>query len=233
MESEVVHRRCLRSSLAVALGLLVGLTGASLLYSSLHPCPADDFGQVQAGHLRRLDGNAEKGRVVFLGSSTFQGLDTGSVTARPLNLGLGGDTVQGLLERLRTYSSPKDASAIVLNIGLNDIVRGVEVDRLPYQQLLSELPVHVPLFVLGLQAVRRAVPDEEERINRAVVEANARLSALCAARRACRYLGNPVDSAVRYEPFLWEPDGLHLSAAGYVRLRAALVQGLAAGGVAP
>lgn len=231
MESEVVHRRHLRGGLLVALGWLVGLTGA-LLYARWHPCPTDDFREVQAGHLRRLDGNAEKGRVVFLGSSTLQGLDTGSVTARPLNLGLGGDTVQGLLERLRTYSSPKDASAIVLNIGLNDIVRGVEVDRLPYQRLLGELPGHVPLFVLGLQAVRRAAPDEEERINRAVVEANARLSALCAVRRSCRYLGNPVNSAARSEP-LWEPDGLHLSAAGYARLRAALVQGLAAGGVAP
>lgn len=184
-----------------------------------------DFRSTQLGHLRRLDANAESGRVVFLGSSTLQGLDAGSVSSRALNLSLGGDTVPGLISRLQSYQSLESACCVVLNIGLNDIVQGALPDQIPFQQVLAMLPAFRPTFVLGLQYVMSGEVAHMKELNSKIDSANQKLENLCLARSGCVYIKNPANSEVEWAKFR-DLDGVHLSSSGYRELRAALRRNL-------
>ncbi len=188
------------------------------------------FASEQRGHLQRLDRNGAAGRVVFLGSSTIQGMDIAGVTPVGLNLGLGGDTLDGLQQRLAGYRTVRSAAAIVVNIGLNDLLQSCQMPNSALERLMKRWPPSVPLVMVGVQGL---APEQRRkhcdgRMDELVRDFNQTLEATCQERTPCRFVRSPVPADVdapRARALL-EPDGLHLSTQGYGPLKAAIKSAL-------
>lgn len=96
--------------------------------------------------LDRVDMNAPTGCVVFIGDSHIAGLYTDNIAIPSVNLGIGGDTTLGVLERIGHYQCIKTAKAVVIEVGVNDL------------QWRSEDQITTNLFSGVCYAVRRANP---------------------------------------------------------------------------
>ena len=180
---------------------------------------ASTFMDTQRGHLSRLDGASLPGRVVFLGSSTFQGLDVSAVTPFGLNLGLGGDTLPGLVKRAEQYRALGEAHAVFINIGLNDLMQQCRLPDMPLSTLLSLVPPPTPVIVAGTQGVAPSQHGERcsEQINTLVTRLNQQFASVCAQRHGCTFVSHPITPGVDSPEIrqLQDPDGIHLSANGY------------------
>ncbi len=211
------------------LGAVFGFFSATLLDRQAR-VPTASFVETQRGHLARLDGASAPGRVIFLGSSTFQGLDVSAVSPLGLNLGLGGDTLHGLAERSAHYRSPRLAQAVMLNIGLNDLMQQCRQPETTLDRILAQIPAQTPVFVLGLQRVdtHRHGMRCSGRITQLITDLNTQHAQACARHSNCSYLLHPAgpETPPSTSFVQFEDDGIHLSAAGYQelieRLRAAL-----------
>lgn len=225
-------RRLLLASMALVALVAAGL---ALAYRAGTAPPAESsFAAVQRGHLLRLDGASVPGRVVFLGSSTFQGLDVSAVTPLGLNLSIGGDTLAGLSARAARYRSLASARAVVVNIGLNDLLNDCAMPRSGVDALWPLLPAALPVVVVGVQQIdaQRHKQKCAGALPGLISAYNGVLGDACRARPGCRFVANPLgaqgaggagaaaDSALR------EADGIHLSVAGYRALAAALRRAL-------
>ena len=189
------------------------------------------FVETQNGHLRRLDRGSSDGRIVFLGSSTFQGLDTSSITPVGVNLSVGGDTLSNLVRRSSQYKSLETARAVVINIGLNDLMQTCNQHETKIQSLLSLVPAATPIVLVGVQfvsAARKQLVCDGVSLSAMISVFNDQLLQACNDRKPCRFVENPtvgaLDEAARLE--MMEADGIHLSRAGYIilsdRIRKAL-----------
>lgn len=183
--------------------LVVALRGA--------PDP-DGFRRQMLGHLARLDRNIGDGAALFLGSSSIQGLHAAEVTANAANLGLGGEQIHELHQRIAGYTSLARARLAVLATGYNDLrTRPPDAALAAYRALLADLPAGLPLIVNGAQ------PGAANALPAATDAFNTGLRALCAQRPACAYvdLGALVGRA-------YEADGVHLNADAYAAWKQAL-----------
>lgn len=223
-------RRLLLASMALMALVAAGL---ALAYrAGAAPSAESSFAAVQRGHLLRLDGASVPGRVVFLGSSTFQGLDVSAVTPLGLNLSIGGDTLAGLSARAARYRSLASARAVVVNIGLNDLLNDCAMPRSGVDALWPLLPATLPVVVVGVQQIdaQRHKQKCGGALPGLISAYNGALADACGGRPGCRFVANPLgaqsvgsagtDSALR------EADGIHLSVAGYRALAAALRRAL-------
>ena len=166
----------------------------------------------------RQDQNAPECSVVFFGASQIQGLLVSAITCPALNFGIGGDTTEGLLERLPRYVSPQSARAIVLNIGGNDL-RDLSVERAAssFDKVLGMLPPKVPLLVLAILPVDETEPRLGWPSNAKIKLLNQRLAAFCARRVGCVFLDaatGVTDKNGMLKKSLHTGDGLHLNKTG-------------------
>lgn len=215
---------------AVLLGLVLMMLALGYFSGKRIASVAGDeeaaFRTTQQGHLRRLDGSSAEGRVVFLGSSTFQGLDTSSVTPAGLNLSVGGDTLEGLIKRSAAYRSLATARVVIVNIGLNDLMRTCTQPEVPIEHLFRLFVPETPIIVLGVQGVREA--ENARRCDRGLAklidEFNRNLLNACSTRKNCQFTPNPVATNMDKNTMksLQESDGVHLSQRGYQALSHAL-----------
>lgn len=216
-------RRHARPLAAGAMLLTLAATAAAgYLSGQRHATPADTFAAVQAGHLARLDRSAQPGHVVFLGSSTFQALDTAAITPTALNLSIGGDTTADLLDRARSYRSLASATAVWLNIGFNDMMQRCASPRGSLPQVFDLVPAGTPLFVLAIQNVsaERLLQRCDGRLSALIDTYNGELATACAARPACQFVPHPANAhlgSARHASWI-ESDGIHLSPTGYAAL---------------
>jgi lysophospholipase L1-like esterase len=178
-------------------------------------------------HHQRLAGNIEPGAVLFVGSSSIQGLDVGAVADRAVNLGIGSDTVAGVLERWPTRAIAH-ARAVVVAIGLNDLLdhEPVEAVSARFAELLARVPADLPVVVSGIQSLGAAVIADRPGLDAQIVQLNQSYRALCAGRPRCQYADTAAALARCPGGPVHEPDGIHLGTAGYRCWKAALRAGL-------
>ena len=192
---------------------------------------SDRFIDIQTAHLRRLDGASSEGRIVFLGSSTFQGLDVSAITPVGLNLSVGGDTLQRLIVRSSAYKSLATARAVVVNIGLNDLNNDCVMPKADIRRLFGFIPTNTHLVIVGLQEIPyggQSRPCQRNELPNLISGFNSRLLHACEERAKCRYVNNPISSGMDDETkkAMLEPDGIHLSPLGYIQLRQKISQAL-------
>ena len=212
--------------LRLLLLLLIGLAVAIVVVRYWR---TDMLYQAKLARQVAADAAAPEGAVVFLGNSIIEGLDTSAVAPDTLNLGIGGDTSRGLLGRLDRYSSLASARAIVLEIGINDLVHGDGGEVIAnYRRILAQLPKQPRIYLLGL------LPIEEKAFVAAHgnLATNAEIARIdVAARELCQRRGNCVllqpFGAGGLPPEYHTGDGLHLNAAGYAALATAIKAALA------
>ncbi|MEM1097142.1 MAG: GDSL-type esterase/lipase family protein, partial [Bacteroidota bacterium] len=103
-----------------------------------------------AQHKRSLD-SLPAGGVLFIGDSITQDLPADEVAPGAVNLGIGGDTTDDVLERLPVYEGiTEHASAIVLAVGVNDLTDGSEAETAgTYRRVLESLPP-VPILISSI-----------------------------------------------------------------------------------
>lgn len=211
--------------LHLALALLLGRPELAM---RLHGQPIGDTPEVahfvgsMRRHHERLVDNIEPGAVLFVGSSSIQGLDVGAVADRAVNLGIGSDTVAGVLERWPARAV-EHARAVVLAIGFNDLAdQPVAAVRDRFAELLARIPADLPVVISGIQSIGAAASARRPGLDARIVELNQAYRSLCAGRPRCRYVDTGLALARCPGEPVHEPDGVHLGAAGYRCWKAAL-----------
>ncbi len=106
--------------------------------------------------IRELD-NIPPGKTIFLGNSITEGFDLERFfpVIRPVNRGIMGDHIDGLLERLETSVIRLKPGRLFLKIGINDIGAGdpdsVILDN--YQHLMDTLKSSLPETAVFIQSI--------------------------------------------------------------------------------
>ena len=123
------------------------------------------------------------------------------------NAGVSGDTAAGGLERL-DWSVPGDTDAVILELGANDALRGLEpaLTQKALNAILDKLAGrHVPVLLAGMKAPRNLGSDYTAKFD-------AVYPALAANHRVLFY---PFFlEGVAADPHLNQGDGMHPTAAG-------------------
>lgn len=203
-----------------------------LVYKSLgywQPPPEwEDFPIQTVLDQATLDRRVPDHAVILLGDSIMAGVPAGSVGPNAVNFGLGGDTTQVLLRRLPMLRSLDRASAVVIEVGVNDLKyrTPAEAARL-YGDILRHIPAATPvvaLSVLPVDETKPAITRRADLRNAAITALNGAIRTICERRPHCRYLDlwPVVWDASRGVPQadFFGPDGWHLSAAGGERIGA-------------
>jgi acyl-CoA thioesterase-1 len=130
-------------------GLAMALTAVTILSSAAHAAPVQLVAlgdSLTAGlGLSRADSFATK----LESALKAKGYDVNVV-----NAGVSGDTTAGGLARL-DWSIPKDADAVIVELGANDMLRGLSPDiaRRNLTEILTRLKArHIPVLLTGMRA---------------------------------------------------------------------------------
>ncbi|MEN6429162.1 MAG: GDSL-type esterase/lipase family protein [Phycisphaerales bacterium] len=178
----------------------------------------DHFRRMLRYHLR-MDGNVPDGSVLFIGDSLVQGLCTDAVACPSVNYGIGQDTTVGVLTRLPQYRSLLRASALVLEIGANDMSRRDNQQIIEnYRQILDAVPRSVPVVCSAVLPVNeRLLSPPDESANARIRDFNVLLETLCSADSRCVFV-NPanrlVDADGNLAAALQDGDGVHPNSDG-------------------
>lgn len=196
----------------------------------MHRTPelSEHYYRMRAYH-QRIDPLVPEGATLFIGDSLTQGLATSAVSASSVNYGIGADTTFGVLQRLPKYTSILSAKAIVMAIGVNDLVwRPLPEIVENYRQILLLLPKTAHIVVSAV------LPVDENRpfvaySNQKIFELNAHLKVLSAYHANAIYIDagqSLMDELGNLKDEYHRGDGVHLSEAGYRIWIARLKQGL-------
>lgn len=165
----------------------------------------------------RVDGCVPSGAILFFGDSHVQGLCVAAVADRAVNFGVGKDTTLGLKKRLRGYGAVKRARALVLAIGIRDVLIGRSFD-IPTNlgEILDGAPEGLPVIVQGILPVDEGFVGGG--LNAVIARTNGFLKSLCLERERCHFVPVPselsnADGNLRDNCHIG--DGVHLSETGY------------------
>lgn len=167
----------------------------------------------------RMDGNVPDGSVFFIGDSLTQGLCSDAVISPSVNYGIGSDTTVGVLRRLPEYHSLQRASAVVIAIGVNDLMfRHNREIVANYSRILQELSSGLPVVCSAVLPINEAVYDGPSAVNnQRICDLNASLKVLASNRPGCVFLdvgGSLVDQEGNLLAALHDGDGVHINSEG-------------------
>lgn len=191
-------------------GVLCTLLAAAYLWpreDAPAPMPKPPYWSQTFGLHLQADPHQPAGLAVFLGDSITQGLAVEAVAPGSVNYAAGGMTSRDLQHMLPRLESLKRARVVVLTIGTNDLLRGMDGSATRIVEVGRSIPA--PL-------VWHAIPPSA-RFDPAPV--NAAIRHACATRPRCTF----VETA--FEPGDFR-DGVHLTPAGYRRWIASLRDGV-------
>ncbi|MGB1309947.1 MAG: GDSL-type esterase/lipase family protein [Leucothrix sp.] len=174
------------------------------------------------GSHQQLDGSVKPGSVIFLGDSLTQGLNVAAVANNAINYGIGMDSSVGLLRRIPSYPSLKQASTVVIAIGINDLLRAKRSPKAiikNYHAILNHLSTLASnKRTIIVQAV---FPVDEQLgltgLNKQIVQLNQQLQTL-AIQRGYPFINlydQFTNHAGQLKPSLHIGDGIHLNNNGY------------------
>ncbi len=179
----------------------------------------------------RMDASVPDGSVIFIGDSITQGLCVSAVSSLSVNYGIGADTTAGVLRRVGHYDSMQRARAIVLAVGINDLLqRGAQEIGKDHETILDMLPIDVPVIVSAVLPIDEKIRDDTLR-NSEIIVLNRVLRELSVERPYVYFVdirSQIVDESGDLSAKYHIGDGLHLNSSGYAlwikALREALVR---------
>ena len=173
--------------------------------------------------------NLSEGQIVFIGDSItdLYPLDSyySDLNRACYNRGIGGDTTQGVIDRLKVSIFDVNPSTIVLMIGTNDIDGGVPNETIieNYKIILSEINKNQPMVELCFVSVIPQNKDLEsytqlnvDKNNNTILTINEEIKNLC-DEFGCTYIdlhSNLIDENGYLRKELSD-DGIHLNANGF------------------
>ena len=173
--------------------------------------------------------NLSQGQIIFIGDSItdLYHLDDyySDLSLATYNRGIGGDTTQGVIDRLKVSLFDLNPTKIVLMIGINDIGRGMALDGIVerYNTILSSIKQNLPttqVYCMSVLSITQAVETQASRQDMIpmVKQLNPQIQQM-ATQYGYTYLdlfSQTVDSNDYLEPE-YSVDGIHLSAEGFVK----------------
>lgn len=166
---------------------------------------------------QRVSRNLPSQAVVFYGDSLIQGLAVQSVTPLAVNFGIGHARVDDVLHNLRAHSGLSEAGAIVLGVGINDVLVGEPgVIEEGYRRILEVIPGNAPIIVSLMLPVDENIV-RQAGVNKTVDQINTLLSQFCERdpRVKCLSWSEELTLATgQLKPQFHIGDGLHLNAEG-------------------
>lgn len=191
----------------------------ALAYKAGYPRP-----EISSFHLgifryqKIQDASVPAGSTLFIGDSITHGLVTSSITNSSVNFGIGADTTVGVLSRVKQFQSISTAKAIILTIGVNDLVIGRDV-----HSTVDNIKKIINQFNQRQTFLSAVLPVDEgkkrwESLNEKIDSLNSELTLLAANLPNVTYMdSNPIlrgaDGNLKVEHHVG--DGLHLSPSGY------------------
>lgn len=190
--------------LAVAVLLVKGdVLGRLAVHAGLRDAPDHPFIANMRGQQARLDPAIPAGAVLFLGDSNMQSLPVSEVVPHAVNLGVGWERSDQLLQAMDSYGAMQRASTIVVMIGTNDVGQGREPR---YREVLAKVPASVPVVLASPPPMVGADMRAQAALARAA----------CAADSRCTFVD--AFAALDGRPGMLLPDGVHLTPQGYAVL---------------
>ena len=171
--------------------------------------------------------------ILFLGDSHTERADFYVLFSdyRVVSQGIGGDVSAGLLHRLPLTSDIK-AKYIVLEIGVNDLIKGNSVDGLlgNYKEIIARLKKMHPSSRLIIETIYPVTEDFEKGEERYITkekikEANSEIKEL-ARQNGCLLIDSYQQFSTK-EGYLkdnYSCEGLHLKGEAYVWLRDEIIK---------
>lgn len=178
--------------------------------------PQFTYSQLQEGYVQR-SAQLPRGAVLLLGDSHVQDLCEACLGRPALNFGIGGDTVDGLQDRIEAYPGARHSSNIaVVEVGGNDVLWHEGADAVEaFPALLGALSALQRVYVYAIFPV--ASSSKVAARNSHIAETNRAIESECKLQSNCVF----VDLKALYTErgFLQEDmhggDGIHLNAKGY------------------
>ncbi len=102
----------------------------------------------------RVDKNVPPGSVVVVGDSLIQGLCVPAIAQSnayvAVGFGIGGDTIEGITDRLKRLDAKTTASVVVIEGGINDLLMGASDDefKFRYSRMLDAIPAGKPFVAV-------------------------------------------------------------------------------------
>ena len=165
----------------------------------------------------RVAQNLPDNAIVFVGDSLVRGLCVAAVAPYAVNLGIGRDTTKGVLQRIGQYNTLQRASAIVLQIGINDLIQGRQsgiIDR--YTSIIRKLPRNAEIILNALLPVDERMTDKVR--NSDIRSINKLLHDSCSMYANCHFLDCTerfIDFSGNLQSQFHVGDGIHLNSNGY------------------
>lgn len=172
-------------------------------------------------YLKQLQ-QAETDTILIIGDSHVQSLLAQRIHSRAINLGIGGDTIQGVTNRLQDYHNIAPDSMAVVLVGTNNLLTESIADSIGRLPRLARLLEAFPgVFWVGAPHASSA------RISAAkIAQFNESVEKTCVSMSHCRYInGFPTD--MNTSAYL-NIDGIHLTPAGYEHLTSQIRQDIIA-----
>jgi len=175
------------------------------------------FYYAMVGFHRRVDANIPDNSIIFLGDSLIQGLAISSIASPSINFGIGNDTTWGLIQRIPYYSSISKSKAIVIAIGVNDLIRRNNKEIINnYKKIATLIPDHIPIVFSAILPIDEALLDTVD-FNKRIRDVNNELKKLCDDNQRLYFI-NITNQLTRPDGWLSEKfhigDGIHLNALG-------------------
>ena len=221
---------------AIYISIIAILSCALIICSVVFNMPVkkeDNYYNIKCNSFAVQNANLSSGQIVFLGDSItdFYPLDQyyNTLNLATYNRGIGGDTTQGVLDRLKVSAFDIAPSKIVLMIGANDVYGGQKdnayiIDK--YNKILTQIKQKLPttqVFCMSVVSQSQKMKDYFEdaqlvptKINQ-IIQLNAQIKNL-AQQYAYTYV-DLFSLTVVEDNYLnpnYTDDGLHLNANGFM-----------------
>ena len=168
---------------------------------------------------KMVDKNMKKGSIVFIGDSMIEGLCTSCIVNNSINYGIGGDGTIGVINRVKEYTFLKDASAIVLEIGINDMpYLDNETIIKNYKKILNSIPKNIPIIINSIFPIDESINMFRYGHNKRIRELNNELKKLSQKSPNYNFLDifdEFLDKNNNLSKELHIGDGIHLNEIGY------------------
>ena len=206
----------MKSRFKIVTGLLLVFSMFTLGYSYTSknepPFSQYQFEKTTHAHYMRKARSIDDNSIVFLGSSSIQGLNVSRIANHSMNLGIGGERISGLIGRVQEYHQLAKSRLIVVAAGFNDLCHSSIVTMSKQFNLLIQKLNNVPIIISALQPATSL--KQCEGLATKIILFNLYLRDTCHNMPHCFFVDLPATLPLQRKPF-FETDGVHLNISGY------------------
>ncbi|MDX1694002.1 MAG: GDSL-type esterase/lipase family protein [Ketobacteraceae bacterium] len=222
--SEVLKASTDRPFLAITMItilVVLGISGLLLIQFKLAEIKEQEKAKHYNGlhHFYRVQlAQGNRQQLMVVGDSHVQSMNVLNISHRAINLGIGGDTIEGVTQRVKDYLANSELRHIALLVGTNNLLReNVETSKARMDTLASTLEPAGQVYWIATPPASpaRIEIEKTEQLNRYI-------ATLCKNLPRCVYIA-PFNDAKAGQALLAK-DGIHLRPAGYEYLTSMIRQ---------